>query len=134
MRNPFPFSLSSLTVCVLMICNSTGRFTKSQKRASVLLSDVSQSLFSALASPGPASGNSVSISSNPFSATLSPLSTSPTPASAPVASQARASASLLEDDDGPQGLGSVLVPDSRSPSVKSVSTGAREQSDDEWNW
>ncbi|KAH9835154.1 uncharacterized protein C8Q71DRAFT_709872 [Rhodofomes roseus] len=110
-------------------------FTKGQKRASVLFSDVSQSLFSALASPGPVSSSSVSISTNPFAATLSPLSTSPSPSPSPVGAQA-ASSSLLEDDDGAQGLGSVLVPDSRSPPISSTPAkpSSRDQSDDEWNW
>ncbi|KZT68884.1 hypothetical protein DAEQUDRAFT_670551 [Daedalea quercina L-15889] len=109
-------------------------FTKGQKRASVLFSDVSQSLFSALASPGHASSSSVSISTNPFSATLSPLSTSPSPTPSPIGVQQ--SSSLLEDDDAPQALGSVLVPDSRTPSAETASASAsvRELSDDEWNW
>lgn len=76
--------------------------------------------------------SSVSISSNPFAAALSPLSSSPSYAPSPVASQA--SPSLLEDDDGQQGLGNVLLPDTRSYSAQVGSAGTCEQSDDEWNW
>ncbi|EMD34854.1 hypothetical protein CERSUDRAFT_117057 [Gelatoporia subvermispora B] len=129
-------------------------FTKSQKRASLLLSDVSQSFFAALASPSAGSSypssvspSAVSVSSNPFAASLSPLSTSPSSLSP------AAPASLLEDDDGGAALGSVLVPDARPPprtpattqptqismsiSRARVSAPAQAQvldDDDDWNW
>ncbi|OCH87776.1 hypothetical protein OBBRIDRAFT_132814 [Obba rivulosa] len=118
-------------------------FTKSQKRASLLLSDVSQSFFAALASPTPTiiSPSAVSVSSNPFAASLSPLSSSPSslsPAAPP---------SLLEDDGGGAALGSVLVP-SRVPaattqptqvsmSISGGQTAGQVQAvddDDDWNW
>ncbi|PCH44973.1 hypothetical protein WOLCODRAFT_139355 [Wolfiporia cocos MD-104 SS10] len=117
------------------------RIAKSQKRASVILSDVSQSLFSALGSPTRTS-DSVSVSSNPFAAALSPLSPSSATASSDFHSR-----SLLEDDDDAGGLGSVMVPDLRSPtsstspsfssaSTRIASSPAKtmDQSDDEWNW
>ncbi|CDO73693.1 hypothetical protein BN946_scf185015.g21 [Trametes cinnabarina] len=111
-------------------------FAKSQKRASLLFSDVSSSIFAALASPSsstsspsPAAPSSVSISSNPFAATLSPLSLSPTPSplsrsqsDGPALPSAR---SLLEDDDDPAGdaaLGSVLVPDTKPPAAHTQTT------------
>ncbi|CCM02506.1 uncharacterized protein FIBRA_04608 [Fibroporia radiculosa] len=110
-------------------------FTKSQKRASMLLSDVSQSFFSALASPAPSSTMSVSVSTNPFGAALSPLSAPPYDRS-PQASASTAASSLLEDEDELQGLGNVMVPDSRAPASPGVSkpANAQAQSDDEWNW
>ncbi|KAH9924366.1 hypothetical protein B0H21DRAFT_781424 [Amylocystis lapponica] len=107
-------------------------FTKSQKRASLLLSDVSQSLRAALAAPGATTGSpsSVSISSNPFAAALSPLSSSP-------------QRSLLEDDDegAASALGGVLVPDaaplssrpSPSPSVSAAEVQSSTD-DEDWNW
>ncbi|CAL1709037.1 unnamed protein product [Somion occarium] len=107
-------------------------FLKSQKRASLLLSDVSQSIFAALASPStpstpnsaPASRScsarhsstpSISISSNPFLATLSPIS----PMVSPSALSTSRTGSLLDDDElegdtdvqsGRKGLGEVMVP------------------------
>ncbi|KAI0360550.1 hypothetical protein OH77DRAFT_1393248 [Trametes cingulata] len=126
-------------------------FAKSQKRASLLISDVSSSIFAALASPSTSSSSSpapssVSISTNPFAATLSPLSTSPTPPSQlGQPSPASASASLLDDDDAGDGLGSVLVPDTKAPShtpAPSSAPASRQpeqtksllDDDDEWNW
>ncbi|EED79758.1 predicted protein [Postia placenta Mad-698-R] len=114
-------------------------FTKSQKRASVILSDVSQTFFSALTSPGPSSGTFVSVSSNPFAATLSPLSTSPSASTPPPMMASSASThSLLDDDSEAQGLGSVMVPDSKgsssSTSSRTPSVNTKDQSDDEWNW
>ncbi|KAI0635298.1 hypothetical protein C8Q77DRAFT_695601 [Trametes polyzona] len=131
-------------------------FAKSQKRASLLISDVSNSIFAALASPStpshshssPGSGSGsthvpsgVSVSSNPFAPTLSPLSTSPSPS----VSHSPSAVSLLEDDDAGEGLGSVLVPDSKGP-VRARASSSQTQSkststsksllddDDEWNW
>lgn len=90
------------------------RFTKSQNRASLILSDVSQSIFSALA---PASTPNV------------------TPACAPPAQ------SLLdeEDDTGSTALGRVMLPDIVAVSGRSTSpqTSTREEKDEEdesWNW
>lgn len=90
------------------------RFSKSQKRASLILSDVSQSIFSALA---PASTANVA------------------PACAPPAQ------SLLdeEDDTGSTALGGVMLPDVVAVSGRSTSpqTSTREEKDEEdesWNW
>ncbi|KAI0790333.1 hypothetical protein C8Q75DRAFT_806268 [Abortiporus biennis] len=136
-------------------------FTKSQKRASILLSDVSQSIFSVLASPTtpqtPSSSSSthfhhhnsspspagVSVSSNPFLATLSPLSSSPAPTPSPLGS----TVSLLEDSDEDEmsgnklngkGLGDVLVPTSVSPSkgagIEGVKKSLIDDDDEDWNW
>ncbi|KAH9896988.1 hypothetical protein C8Q73DRAFT_757575 [Cubamyces lactineus] len=145
-------------------------FTKSQKRASLLFSDVSSSIFAALASPSSSSSSAaapssssasapsgVSISTNPFGATLSPLSTVPSPS--PLSrshSQSSASASsqharsLLDDDDAGASadrLGSVLVPDTKapahtpslSPSTQKATSAGESKSlldddDEEWNW
>ncbi|KAI8985027.1 hypothetical protein BD414DRAFT_490079 [Trametes punicea] len=148
-------------------------FAKSQKRASLLFSDVSSSILAALASPSSSSGpatpfsapalSSVSVSTNPFAATLSPLSTSPAPPSPLSRSQPRSSPSaqsLLEDDDASQdGLGSVLVPDTKAPAHAPSASSPRasgrapqsskggggnegkttnlldnEEDEDEWNW
>ncbi|EIW55451.1 uncharacterized protein TRAVEDRAFT_171116 [Trametes versicolor FP-101664 SS1] len=119
-------------------------FSKGQKRASLLISDVSSSIFAALASPSATSTShpvpsSFSITSNPFAATLSPLSTSPQPSSP-------SAPSLLDDDDAGDGLGSVLVPDTKGPvrtpagAPAPVPAPAPKQNrsllddDDEWNW
>ena len=105
------------------------RFTRNQKRATLLLSDVSQSLRTALATPSP-SAPSVSTSANPFAATLSPLLASPQP-------------SLLDDDDdgAVSALGGVLLPDlspAPSPMGPSPTPSAAEApsalDDEDWNW
>lgn len=93
------------------------RFSKSQKRASVLLSDVSQSIFSALA---PAS-----------TANLAPASAPPTQ-------------SLIDEDDdtGSTALGSALLPDvvaAPTPGVPSKTLPpstpeSKEDEDEDWNW
>ncbi|SRR5258707_1425263 len=94
------------------------RFSKGQKRASLILSDVSQSIFSALA---PVSSGSI------------------VPACAPPAQ------SLLdeEDDTGSTALGRPMLPEvvavsvsGRSASVER-STGEEKDEEDEdegWNW
>ncbi|TBU23647.1 hypothetical protein BD311DRAFT_67953 [Dichomitus squalens] len=128
-------------------------FTKSQKRASLLFSDAASSLFAALTSPSSSSPaptpSGVSVTSNPFSATISPMSTSPVSRPSPVPS----ASSLLDDDSDATGLGSVLVPDSKSPlltptlvpspayaAATSHSASAASKSkdllddDDDWNW
>lgn len=135
------------------------RFTKSQKRASILLSDVSQSLFAALSSPSTpsppthpsrltaSSPLSISTNANPFLATISPMSASPSPVPS--------GGSLLEDDEfGEQGiesgksLGEVLIPVSLSPAASPLvdpkitganttqpaSTSSLDDDDDDWNW
>lgn len=105
-------------------------FTKNSKRASLLLSDMSQSLRTALVTPGSATSSPSfgTISSHPFAAALSPLSTSPQP-------------SLLDDDDDVGALGGVLVPDSSpaasrpSPSPNTSTSEAQNSTDDDdWNW
>ncbi|KAH9941238.1 uncharacterized protein BXZ73DRAFT_42131 [Epithele typhae] len=109
-------------------------FTKSQKRASLLLSDAASSFFAALAPTTPTGGahTPVSVSSNPFGAALSPLGASPTAASAAT--------SLLElDDEGAGALGSVLVPDRPAlapsrPAPAAQSKSLLDDDDDEWNW
>ena len=86
------------------------RFSKSQKRASLILSDVSQSIFSALA---PASTANM------------------VPAFAP------ASRSLLdEEDDGSTALGRAMVPDVVAVSGQSASpqTSTGEKDEESWNW
>ncbi|KAL6305989.1 hypothetical protein BKA93DRAFT_190905 [Sparassis latifolia] len=116
------------------------KFTRSQKRASLLLSDVSSSLFAALAAPSPSSPSpahsgltsSVSVSSNPFAATLSPLASSPlgaSPLSGPTSS-----VSLLEDDDEGLALGGVMIPDSRPSTQPGLKAESAQNYDDDWNW
>ncbi|THH29244.1 hypothetical protein EUX98_g4948 [Antrodiella citrinella] len=135
-------------------------FTKSQKRASLLISDVSQSFFAALASPVPsqpshptrslaASPLSISTNANPFLATTT-LFASASPSASPVPS----SGSLLEDDEigdldmtNGKGLGEVLIPVSLSPNLSTLSGGKKPEEtkvqpaptpslddDDDWNW
>lgn len=144
------YVLSALVSSLLYANDAlTSRFTKSQKRASLLLSDVSQSLFAALASPTPSPTpfthrNTHSHSSAPplsHSALLSPQSpSSVTPAF-----------SLLEDEDAEDHsmllLSDVLVPDAKAPAPvkpmsltsitplenKTLSSNGADD-DDEWNW
>lgn len=113
-------------------------FTKSQKRASVLLSDVSQSIVSAWNAPTTPIG-----SAPPISRTRStPLPTSPL------------SPSLLDDDnDDTIRIASVMTPDSKKlhtttlmpswpdggmkPSNKPTTTSSNaktQDEDEEWNW
>ncbi|RDB16077.1 hypothetical protein Hypma_003433 [Hypsizygus marmoreus] len=87
-------------------------FTKSQKRASILLSDVSHSIVSAL-SPPPLSSSASSKSSSP----IPPSYFSPLPSSSMTASTT--STSLLDDDDtGDLMSSSVMTPDTK-PKPKS---------------
>ncbi|KAI0264735.1 hypothetical protein BC834DRAFT_253164 [Gloeopeniophorella convolvens] len=87
------------------------RFSKGQKRASVLFSDMSQSIFAALSAPA-----------------------SPTPAPPIQRSQSQ---SLIDDDEedaASPALGGVLRPDAVA-AVQTVGTPAKDDEDDEeWNW
>ena len=121
---PFFLPTISAYLCntyVLIIHSlSIHRFTKSQKRASLLLSDVSQSIFAALASP--------------------------TPVQPSKRQEHQDVKSLLEEDDmdgrDEKGLGDVLVPSVLSPTPLSVSpatqthksTTTTDDDDDDWNW
>ena len=93
------------------------RFSKSQKRASLLLSDVSQSLFSALTP-----GSTVNL----------------IPASAPPTQ------SLIDEDDdaGSTALGRALLPDivsvsglgAPSETLAPSTPGSKDEEDEDWNW
>ncbi|KAI0073648.1 hypothetical protein K474DRAFT_1710539 [Panus rudis PR-1116 ss-1] len=115
-----------------------GTFTKSQKRASLLLSDVSQSIFAALSSPS--ATQTQSFTSQPSKQSPStPLSSSLTTPH---------SSSLLEDDDtGIGGLGEVMKPNvvntqpkgNSKPSTGTTTsskqtTSLLDDDDDDWNW
>ncbi|KAH8097024.1 hypothetical protein BXZ70DRAFT_895280 [Cristinia sonorae] len=154
-----PLSATPVSSWVGSMGNSVGKkweelqkgetFTKSQKRASILISDVSQSIFAALSSPGTPSAQtsrssgssqlSVSTNANTFLSTASPVSASPSPVPS--------TGSLLEDDDDEfaqagtnsrKALGDVLVPVSLSSQKKSSkplpATTPSPDDDDEWNW
>lgn len=109
----------------------TETFAKSQKRASVLLADVSQSLLNAWSSPTPLSDTGASISTNPFVASISPTQTEN-----PMLERSTAKTSLLDDDGDLQGhtggLGVVMKPDTISPSASVQSKN--DDDDDDWNW
>jgi len=109
----------------------TETFAKSQKRASVLLADVSQSLLNAWSSPTPSLVTGASISTNPFVASLSPTQTEN-----PIPERSAAKASLLDDDGDLQGhvggLGVVMKPDAISPSTSVQNKN--DDDDDDWNW
>ncbi|KAF8056708.1 hypothetical protein FPV67DRAFT_1531120 [Lyophyllum atratum] len=112
-------------------------FSKNQKRASILLSDVSQSIVSALSSPHSAS---TSKSPSPIPRYFSPSPTSPLATSTTPTS-------LLDDDDFTMPTSSVMTPDP-SPLLKPTSrplptmaTKANakikpkpKDDEDEWNW
>ena len=108
------------------------RFTKSQKRASILLSDVSQSIFAALAPPPP----------GPTSSTTSSRTNA---SSRPQHSSRRETKNLLEDDDlgveEEKQLGDVLVPNVLTPTPPMTTKphadrddNATTNDDDDWNW
>jgi len=111
-------------------------FSKGQKRASVLLSDVSHSIVSAL---------------SPQSLTAPPFLTPPLTSSGKTSPSSVSSAvSLLDiddlaDEDYTTRLGSVMKPDKTSPklqppssapiaSAKTGDTKTEDEGDDEWNW
>ena len=133
------------------------RFTKSQKRASVLLSDVSQSIVSALTSPSPLSPSSVS--SRPGTTLKSPFHT-PSHAESTITTNKNEmpiSTSLLDDLDIGEvdeslklGIGSpILVPDQTTKNNLNPKTtlesslgmnnvvgmsSSNSTDDEDWNW
>ena len=138
-----PSSLFWLLTVMLMSYISVYSFTKSQKRASVLLSDVSQSFVSAWNAPTTPIGSAPPISRPLSSRRLStPLPSSPL------------SPSLLDDDnDDTIRIASVMTPDSKKthpttlmpsppdggtkPSDKLTTTSSNAKTrdeDEEWNW
>jgi len=97
----------------------TETFTKNQKRASILISDVSQSLMNAwsspLASPAPAS---------PFIMAASPMG-----------QRSPSGSSLLDDDvDTLKPLGAVMTPDSKGLPKRVHTPVSAADDDEEWNW
>jgi hypothetical protein len=130
------FVSSVISSLFLRTSFGAGRFTMGHKRASTLLSGVSQSIVSAL-SPPP------SLNSPAFltPALAAPGKSLPSPAS---------TVSLLDDDDladtdSTTRLGSVMKPDT-PPTLKFQSTTStllalkagdkmmQDDGDDEWNW
>ncbi|KAG5653575.1 hypothetical protein H0H81_012264 [Sphagnurus paluster] len=136
-----------------------GSFSKSQKRASVLLADVSHSIVSALSSPSPSPAPPTP--KTPASSSAS-LRSSPVPpssytffGSSPALSRT-ASTSLLDDDDDSHGalaMPAIMTPDTKpashakpkphpKPRPKSspalvpvtVTTAQPQEDKDEWNW
>lgn len=97
----------------------------------MLLADVSQSLLNAWSSPTSPPVTGVSISTNPFVASLSPTQTEN-----PIPERSAAAASLLDDDGDLQGrvggLGVVMKPDTISPSTSVQNKN--DDDDDDWNW
>ena len=103
-------------------------FTKGQKRASVLLADMSQSLLNAWSAPTPSPVTGASISTNPFVASVSPTRTEN-----PIPERSAAQTSLLDDDGDLQGgLGVVMKPDTKLPSASAQNKC--DDDDDDWNW
>jgi hypothetical protein len=112
------------TLCIIdtrlpsFFCFASFRFSKGQKRASVLLSDVSQSILSALAPTSP------QVPPTSATATASPIR------------------SLIDesDDAGNIALGRALLPDtvvlSRQPlpSQTAPTPTPETNDDDDWNW
>ncbi|VDC07374.1 unnamed protein product [Peniophora sp. CBMAI 1063] len=117
------------------ITESTKTLGKSQKRASMIISDVSQSLFAAFnpGLPSPAGSPAA------WPARVSPIAEQP-------------STSLLDadDDDPPAGLGLVMAPSpamtptplmtpaskpaASSSTSKTTQQQTQEEDDDDWNW
>ncbi|KAF9652412.1 hypothetical protein BDM02DRAFT_3183795 [Thelephora ganbajun] len=111
----------------------TETFTKSQKRASVLLADMSQSLLNAWSTPIPSPVIGASISANPFVASISPMQTEN-----PIPEILATQTSLLDDDSDLQGraggLGVVMKPNTTSPSPSIQNKSDDDDDDDDWNW
>ncbi|KAI6104165.1 hypothetical protein F5141DRAFT_171686 [Pisolithus sp. B1] len=129
---------------------SADTLTKGQKRASVLLADVSHSIMSAL-SPSPSTASAVlSPTSNSISSFSSDVSSPRTPLSKVEANKnirIRGTNSLLDEDDEDDTvrIGRVMVPDSVKDGASAVvGSGTRTQraavsslhddDDDNWNW
>jgi hypothetical protein len=97
------------------------------KRASLLLSDVGQSFFAALASPGPTSGNGGTEKEREREKEREKEKEK----------KAAARSLLDEDEDGGGALGGdVLVPDTRGHVRAAAAAPAKQAKDefDEWNW
>lgn len=109
----------------------TETFTRSQKRASVLLADMSQSLLNAWSSPTPTPAAGASVCTNPFVASISPTQTENL-----LPERSDTKSSLLDDDGDLQGhvggLGVVMKPDTISPSTSVQNKN--DDDDDDWNW
>jgi len=107
--------------------HTTFSFTKGQKRASVLLADMSHSLLNAWSTPALLPVTGASISMNPFVASISPTRTEN-----PIPERSTAQTSLLDDDGDLQGgLGVVMKPDTISPSASAQN---KSDDDEDWNW
>jgi len=120
-------------------------FSKGQKRASLLLSDVSHSLASVLI-PSPLSGTASPSGRSPLPSYFSPISTPP------LTTSSTTSSSLLDEDtdDLPAGgfmkASPVLVPEIRPslarkdltvkapPSPQPPSPLTTQDDDEDWNW
>ncbi|KAI6006900.1 hypothetical protein EDD15DRAFT_7360 [Pisolithus albus] len=128
---------------------SADTLTKGQKRASVLLADVSHSIISAL-SPSPSTASTVlSPMSNSISSLSSDVSSPRTPFSNSGANKnmgTRMTNSLLDEDDEGDTvrIGRVMVPDSVNANTAAgseaqtqkaaVSSSFHDDDDDNWNW
>ncbi|KIJ15321.1 hypothetical protein PAXINDRAFT_169119, partial [Paxillus involutus ATCC 200175] len=118
-------------------------FSKSQKRASVLLADVSHTIASAL-SPGP----TATTPAPALSPRIQSASASPSPASSASSlrtppppqlsrSNSQSMASWLEDDEEQTIHAGVMIPDSKPTLVGGTGTPTEKLSsfdDDDWNW
>lgn len=133
----FRMSLSSLPLY---------RFTKGQKRASVLLDNLSQNIASALATPPLASG-----SYNPLAEYHTHTTSSSTASQSTTSPQSSSSVSLLDDDDtaiadGGPALGDVMKPspvsvqpaarvgENSSAAGKDASAPGQTMDDEDWGW
>ncbi|KAI6012134.1 hypothetical protein BKA83DRAFT_4370600 [Pisolithus microcarpus] len=129
---------------------SADTLSKGQKRASVLLADVSHSIMSAL-SPSPSAASAVlSPTSHSISALSSDVSSPRTPFSNAGANKnmgTRGTNSLLDEDDEDDTvrIGRVMVPDSvkagtvarseiQTQTQKAVVSSFHDDDDDNWNW
>ncbi|KAI6017159.1 hypothetical protein EDC04DRAFT_485975 [Pisolithus marmoratus] len=127
----------------------TDTLTKGQKRASVLLADVSHSIMSAFSASPTAVCATLSPSPNPISSPSSDVPSPLTPysnASANKSTGARGTSSLLDEDDEDDTIriGCVMVPDSVKDAAGAVvGSGTQTQravssfdddDDDNWNW
>jgi len=97
--------------------NGSTRFSNSQKRASGLLLDVSQTIVSALSSP-------------PLTSSYSPMSPTPPPSSSIHKLQPL---SLLDEDNDPSN-GTAYIMDPTVTTLATVKGVSPQGFDDEWNW
>ncbi|KAH7882819.1 hypothetical protein F5I97DRAFT_133062 [Phlebopus sp. FC_14] len=114
-------------------------FTVNQKRASVLLADVSQSIVSVLSTGPLAATPTPSAPSSRSQPTLATNRSERRPLSSKT-NRNEAGGNWLDEDEETIHAGEIMVPDSKSPSTRTIASKTEEMkalssfNDDDWNW